>query len=720
MTHTHINAACRRLLRTLSRFGNDTRGNIALIFGLSAVMIFTGVGAGLDLSRAYLARQKLSEVAALACQYASRPAIVDTSTASYNGTGGGATYSSQVTNFITATWQNQNISLTQTNGTPFTYTQGGAANVSLSASVPTTFMQIAGFTAVPIQAQAHCYDTPSSVQQRVPDSNSQDVIQESFETNTTGKAVTYYSPTGSAVGWPGPVISAPTGYNAAVGYTGAGGTQWHVEGYCLEQDIVGKNEATVFDGNYSVELDCDNGSGTKGNSSISTLVYAPAGTYELRYAYASRIGYPSYDPTYLCGSSATDLNWANSSSTSASGSMATAYRTNQINVYFDLNPASNQPPQHTTLDGTEQLAGSNLIDMCLYGQSWIQRSVTINVTTAGYYWLSFAADGGNDSYGGQLDDILFCRFSCSGSVQDNYTTAWAASSLLFEDTFESPSYSGSNYNTNGNVNNSDGSSSFWNVSGNGWSNAPINQLPYWVSGCPQSKQCVELGWYGGSNTSNSLISQSFLLVPGYYKIQYDYVSEVTFSSLSAVYCGSTPTAANISTLSAASSTGMDRVLGVNHGTLTHDTNTVGVFMSHAQLASTPNSGNALGSATSYTNPDGTTTTTPTVPPNGVSLTSYNASQSNPLIDICGYAATAQARTSYVFVEKPAYYWLTLAALGAADVFGGQIDDVRITSVGSPYMSSPPAGAVTLPVPSPQPGSTIAYTGFTIPADPLAP
>jgi hypothetical protein len=463
-----------------------------------------------------------------------------------------------------------------------------------------------------------------------------------------------------------------------------------------------------------VELDCDNGSNTKGNSAISTLIYLPAGTYELRYAYISRVDYPGYDPAYVCGSAASDLSWANDTNSNGWG-ITNALRTNQINAYLDLN-TNNAPPTHTTIDGTETLAGSNLIDMCVYAPSWVQRSVSLSVTTAGYYWLSFAADGANDSYGGQLDDILLCSVSCSGTVQDNFTTAWTASSLLFEDNFESPYYSGSPYNTNGNANNSDGASSFWNET-NGWANAPTNQLPYWTSGCPQGNQCLELGW-----NSNSLIGRPFLFVPGYYQIKYNYVSEVLFSTLgNTAYCGSTPSAANISALTGNSGTGKDRVSGVNHsGTINYDTNIVGVFMSHAQEASTPNTGNALGTTTSYTNPNGTTSTTPTVAPNAISLTSYNSSQVNPLLDICGYASTAQTRTAVVFIEKPAFYWLILAALGTADGFGGQIDDVRITALGSPYMSSPPANAITIPVPNPQPGSSINYTGFSMVADPLAP
>jgi len=125
----------------------------------------------------------------------------------------------------------------------------------------------------------------------------------------------------------------------------------------------------------------------------------------------------------------------------------------------------------------------------------------------------------------------------------------------------------------------------------------------------------------------------------------------------------------------------------------------------------PNTGNALGSTTSYTNPDGTTTTTPTVAPNGISLTSYNSGQVNPL-SIFAVAANAQTRTAYVSIQKPAYYWLTLAALGTSDAFGGQIDDVKITALTSPYYATYASSAVTIPVPSPQPSSDVTYTGFT--------
>ena len=144
-------------------------------------------------------------------------------------------------------------------------------------------------------------------------------------------------------------------------------------------------------------------------------------------------------------------------------------------------------------------------------------------------------------------------------------------------------------------------------------------------------------------------------------------------------------------------------------------------MSHAQLASTPTASTTLGATIRYTNPDGSTSTTPTDPPNSINLTSYNPAQSNPLLDICGYAAGAQTRTVYVMIQKPAYYWLTFAALGSADAFGGQIDDVKLIAVGSLYGSAP-SGFVTIPVPAPAAGGAYtnsgAFDGFSIVADPI--
>ena len=692
------------LLRAGRRFRADQSGNIVIIFALSAVMIVTAVGAGIDLSRAYLARQQISHVASLACQYASRPSVVDTSTASYTGTNGGSTYTSSVSNFITTTWQAQKVGITQTNGSPFSYTQGGAANISLTSSVPTMFMEIVGTTQIPIAVNMQCYATPATVQQRVPDSNSQYLVKESFEATPYGPPPgwTAYLPNGNQG-----FQSTPTSYTSAVGYTGSNGTQWHITGYCLEQDQSGNIKASVPDGSYSIELDCDrgDGSGRGANSAISTLNYMSAGTYELRYFYASRVSYLDYGSAYICGSSASDTSWGNSTA-DYGGNGYTGTRTNEIKVYLDLNNASTDaPPTHTSVDGVT-LAGSNLIDTCLYGQNWLERSVTIAISTPGYYWLSFAADGSGDSLGGLLDNIRLCRISCPATVQDNYATAWTASSLLFEDNFESPVYSGGGNWSYGNVNSSYGSSTYWDESSNGWGNASTNQIVYWRSNCPQGGQCVELGY-----NSNNLMSKPFLLVPGYYQVSYIYQSVGQFSS-GPSNCSASPVTSTVLPTGSGNATTWD---GWNAGTSNYDSNALAMLMSHAQIASTPNRGNSQGSTTSYTNPDGSTSTTPTVSPGSTSLPSKVG-----LLDVCSYSKTAQTRTAKVFIQKPAYYWLTLAALGTVDGIGGSVDDVKITALGSPYMSNPPSGAVTIPVPSPQPGSSISYTGLSITADPLAP
>ena len=708
----------------LARFKEDARGNVAIMFAFSLIAITVAVGGAMDLGRAYTARQKLYEVATLACQYASRPSVSQTDAASYSGSNGQTAYASKVASFITVSLASQNFPYTQATGTPFTSTQNGPANVNLSANVPTTFMQIAGVTQMPISASVHCYDTLSSVPPIVPNGNSTTIVQEGFENSgCTGTCWIYYPPTGTPGTTRSTSLSIPP---TTVGYTGKSGVGWIIMGFCLEVDAAGLIESSDPEGTHSAELDCDNGSGSAGNSSISTQVYLPAGNYELRWNYASRVDYPDYDPVYLCGSSASDLSWANDANASDGGA-SNVLRTNQINVYLDLN-STGSPPTHTTMDGNQTLGGSNLIDMCVYSPNWIERSVRIDATTAGWYWLSFAADGQNDSYGGQIDNIRLCPETCPGTPQDNFPASWLTSTNLFEDTFESPTYtanSGSYIANNGNMNSSLGTSGASNdgwpsLAASGWATAPYNQMDYNKKSPDQGSQAIELDATssGSMTTSNRLISRPFLLDPGYYQLSYDYISDAQFSTLSSVYCGATPAAANISSLTGSHSATL-RIGGT--ATVNLDSNIVGVFMSHAQEASTPIGGGSLKSTTSYTNPDSTTSTTPTVAPDGLSLTSYNSAQVNPLLDICGYAASWQSRTAAIQITKPAYYWLTFSAKGTADSYGGAIDDVKLTALGSPAMSSPPASPVMIPVPAPvttaTTTTTVSYTGFSIVANP---
>ncbi len=710
----------------MQRFARNRRGAIGLMFALAAMSVMMAVGIGIDLARTYLARQELSAVATLTCQFANRPTIIQLA----YGSGGSTSYVSSVNTYYAQAFAGQNANWTQNNSTPFSFTAGGAGTISLSASIPTTMIKMIGFSSLAVGVTQQCFSTMGNVPQPTPDASNTTPITEGFE-NSANPHMAWYKPNGTELGYEtGTAVPVTNTATNTAGYVGTTGVEWIIMGYCLEIDTSGETVNQDAQGTHGAELDCDNGSGTAGNSSISTKVYLQATTYELRWNYTSRSTDTYYDTSYICGSTAAEMTWANDPNYVLPGGKTLGARTNQINVYLDQN-STGLPPTHTTLDGTQTLAGSNLIDECLYSlpppasattypYGWIERSVPITVSTAGNYWLSFAADGASDSYGGQIDNIRLCLNTCSGSVSDNFPTSWlpvsGTNTVLFEDTFESPTYTGT-YNSGGKVNLSVGTSSVWGETGQGWSAAPTNQIPYWTSGCPQGNQCLELGWGTASNSHlNTLIARPFLLDPGYYQVSYDYVSEELLSGVGGPYCGTTPSAAGMNQASYPTPAATDRVLNVSNGNLSGDTNAVGVFMAHPGLVSVPNVSTTLGATTSYTNPDGTTTTTPTASPVSISLTNYDSTQNNPLLDICGYASTSQARSRYVLIQEPALYWLVLASLGAADGFGGQIDDVKITALGSPYMASAPASYVTIPVPNTQPGATISYTGFSITAD----
>jgi hypothetical protein len=76
----------------------------------------------------------------------------------------------------------------------------------------------------------------------------------------------------------------------------------------------------------------------------------------------------------------------------------------------------------------------------------------------------------------------------------------------------------------------------------------------------------------------------------------------------------------------------------------------------------------------------------------------------------------------VKITKPGQYWLTIGAVGSSTShygYGGIVDDVKVSAVGSLYNSSPSFFAA-IPTPTPAAGGTVSFTGFSIVADPLTP
>jgi len=142
------------IVRALARLRADARGGVAILFA--------ALGGAVDLGRAYSARQKLAEVATLACQYAGRPSVV-ASVAAGDGFPDSRAYAAKVTGFIATSLKAQNFQYPQTTVRPFAYAPGGPADVALSASVPTSFMQVARVAQLPVSAATHCFDQPPAV-----------------------------------------------------------------------------------------------------------------------------------------------------------------------------------------------------------------------------------------------------------------------------------------------------------------------------------------------------------------------------------------------------------------------------------------------------------------------------------------------------------------------------------------------------------------------------
>ena len=115
----------------------------------------------------------------LGCQFATRSTIDAPVAASNSGTLQQADYVATVTSFIQTSLSSQHLSQPQTNAAPFTYTAGGSAQISLTATVPTMFMEIAHVDIIPVSVTANCF---TRIAQVTPNTSPY-VLQEGFETH---------------------------------------------------------------------------------------------------------------------------------------------------------------------------------------------------------------------------------------------------------------------------------------------------------------------------------------------------------------------------------------------------------------------------------------------------------------------------------------------------------------------------------------------------------
>ncbi|MBG0808753.1 hypothetical protein IY145_05140 [Methylosinus sp. H3A] len=204
----------------------DDAGQVAILFGLIGFAISTGVAGGVDLMRLYQARQKLSETALMACQFASRPSVVSVVSAS-----GVAAYNTKVNAYISNSIGAQKLGFALTNTAPFSYSGSGASDVTLSTNVKTAFSKIWNVAQFRVSATSHCFDTIATIDQPPSSTASTTVVNETFSvTGCTGSSACgylYAAPgTKVAVGsWGYTLSSATTVSSSTVGYTGSSGVK---------------------------------------------------------------------------------------------------------------------------------------------------------------------------------------------------------------------------------------------------------------------------------------------------------------------------------------------------------------------------------------------------------------------------------------------------------------------------------------------------------------
>ncbi len=174
------------------------------------------------------------------------------------------------------------------------------------------------------------------------------------------------------------------------------------------------------------------------NNSIAKKVYMPAGFYELRYWYKSAVIYPAYDPAFICDSPGPDnVDWAMSDKyTEYTGSAVRTGSPQSARLAVFLHPVKQDPRLATAPPPTAQF--TNRIDTCAYAGRWIQRSIGLQITDSGYFWLAFVGDAlaTSDKRGGWIGTVKLCIASCGEPAVNNYP--YARGEVLMNETFNSP------------------------------------------------------------------------------------------------------------------------------------------------------------------------------------------------------------------------------------------------------------------------------------------
>jgi hypothetical protein len=347
------------MIALAKRFTRDERGGIALMVGLALPVLALAAGGGIDMSRAAAQRQRIASAVELGCQQATVEAA---HRAKQSGALSGAEHASLVADIVNAKLAQAELSEV----TVSTEADGEAVIVTARGASQNAFAGVLGFQSVTLAVARRCRSPELVAPPPEPYVPVGEVIyMESFEKEhdaEQGHFKIYKN-------WNG----------------------WRTQGEGIEiNGIPELANGAAKHGKFFAELDSAN------NSAMWRENELTAGYYELSYWYISRVRTKDYEGRVYCAYQ-TDPKAAHDRLAEAS------YRdqTNRINVYFERRVGGEYDP------GAE-----DRIDNCVYSDRWVNRKILLHAPKNGTYRYMFKAAGEENTYGGLLDVIKFCRNRC--------------------------------------------------------------------------------------------------------------------------------------------------------------------------------------------------------------------------------------------------------------------------------------------------------------------
>lgn len=356
----------RRCVRSLLV---HTGGSTAVTFAIALPVLVLAVGGGFDLSNAMSHRQKIANALEIACAQSA----IEINNAIANGSDPLSDFGPDVVVPIS----NARISdagirsgVTVTGRTTQT-----DIIIDGSSSSPAHFAQIAGLGTLPVEVTRQCrFALP---EQNIPPG--QTLFVESFE---QGHSVARNS-------W---TVLGQNG-NQPSGATWNG---WQTFNAGIEINGMPQlSGGTIRFGNFFAELDSHcYVAGCNSNSAMSRTLQLLPGNYQVSYWYTSRIknSASSWRGVVACGPTETDP--------AVAPYRAWNQETNRIELFVEKK-------------GEYTFEAKNMVDVCVYADHWVQRTVKFQVKTADEYRISWRAAGKQDTTGGLIDYLQLCKDACS-------------------------------------------------------------------------------------------------------------------------------------------------------------------------------------------------------------------------------------------------------------------------------------------------------------------